>query len=518
MTARLSMLTVKPPNRRSIQEVVDAVISRHTFTAVLPPLSDVWWKRLLFSDDSDFRNDQLEFLGDAVIYATLTHVLFNKYPTANAHIYTQCRSALLSNATFCRISSKLDLSELDADVRKSLENKGFGRHCPVAKASKSSTKPIADLFETITAAYFIQAGFEATCEWTFRIFAPLIGAVREQCTLTLPRKRQVLSTKLPGKVDKRRRGTPSGSLRALRTPIIKPKITSLVVAPAPSTAHKGNQFMLNSNRSAEIAVTPKSIDPPSTAVKPERMPQPCPRSSTIKLLPLEIIDVDALFFPGSSLENCIDLTMDSDDDGEVGNTGYTGDIGNVGNAGFAGIAGHAGNASNVCDPGVAGVAYDDSDADNSDGDRTLVDAPCTSIHQKENISLVLPMSKDSSQRPSSAGSDDGGYRSDSGRRCSPDSEYDVELSLYEDMSMDSEDSSCEDTDLDSDNSLYEDMDVGNGDDDVYQEDHTEDPENIEDPDDEGMMRRMVKGGFRYFQAGIPLTTLSDDLGELQVYT
>lgn len=73
----------------TIQEAILAAISHQQFSAALPPLSDATWARLLVpSGTRDAHNDRLEFLGDALMYATIGRQLFTQIPDGTPHLYT----------------------------------------------------------------------------------------------------------------------------------------------------------------------------------------------------------------------------------------------------------------------------------------------------------------------------------------------------------------------------------------------------------------------------------------------
>ena len=90
----------------------------------------------------------------------------------------QCiRAALHSNATFSRLAEKLDILCVNATVLKALTALDFGEG---ASASQDKTrvriKATADLFETLVAAYCMEYGFNALCDWVCELYGPLIAA------------------------------------------------------------------------------------------------------------------------------------------------------------------------------------------------------------------------------------------------------------------------------------------------------------------------------------------------------
>ncbi|OCH96060.1 ribonuclease III [Obba rivulosa] len=161
----------------TIQESILALISHQHFNAALPPLTDATWAAILTpSPTRDMHNERLEFLGDALMYATIGRLLLAQIPDGSPHLYTCIRGALHSNRTFSRLAEKLDILAVSDSVLKALTLRTFGEGNPARLKNKPETKATADLFETIIAAYYLDRGFEALCEWVNDIYTPLIDA------------------------------------------------------------------------------------------------------------------------------------------------------------------------------------------------------------------------------------------------------------------------------------------------------------------------------------------------------
>jgi ribonuclease III len=111
-------------------------------------------------------NERLEFLGDAVLDLVVGHRLMTRYP--------QLREGELS-VTRAQVVSEAGLSDVAGQL-------GIGRWLLLGKGEEKSggrTKPsiLADAFEAILAAVYLDGGFEAACEMVQRLLAQRIETV-----------------------------------------------------------------------------------------------------------------------------------------------------------------------------------------------------------------------------------------------------------------------------------------------------------------------------------------------------
>ncbi|RPD55842.1 hypothetical protein L227DRAFT_579327 [Lentinus tigrinus ALCF2SS1-6] len=163
-----------------LQRAIERAINKPDYTASLPPLSEVTWKKLLEgTHQARAENDRLEFVGDALMYATLAPVLYAQYPNGTPHFYTCLRAVLHSNATFSSLAEKLDIMAVSNRVLQALTKRTFGEGALAPNKSKPEVKMTADMFETIIGAYYLENGFKALCEWVEEIYSPLIEVVAE---------------------------------------------------------------------------------------------------------------------------------------------------------------------------------------------------------------------------------------------------------------------------------------------------------------------------------------------------
>ncbi|THH34057.1 hypothetical protein EUX98_g163 [Antrodiella citrinella] len=169
-----------------IQTALNAAIANPSFSGALPPLSEDGWRKLVVSHTSETaaENDRLEFLGDALMYATIGKLLYTQCPQGSPHLYTVLRSALHSNATFSKLAEKLDVFAVSKVVLNALTAQTFGEGSLVRPKPRLAIKKTADLFEAVIGAYYMERGFEALYEWVNEIYAPLIVIAKKSFSAT----------------------------------------------------------------------------------------------------------------------------------------------------------------------------------------------------------------------------------------------------------------------------------------------------------------------------------------------
>ncbi|CCM05200.1 uncharacterized protein FIBRA_07409 [Fibroporia radiculosa] len=276
----------------AIQKAIISTINRPDFEAALPPLSDKTWLKLLSTTHhSRQENERLEFLGDALMYATIGRVLYAQIPDGTPHLYTlviyqNVRAALHSNTTFSHLAERLDILAVSGSVLRALTTKRFGEGASISTMkSKPQIKATADLFETIIGAYYLERGFESLCGWVQGIYKPLILVAEASFSNFRP---------IPNK-QKRKRGHDVEHRPRLVNPRKKPRLVQ-----STSTSR---------NRPPDLRFgllrSPQVNDEHGT--RPHILPPAAPHPSTTRLA-------------GTAAPIVIDLTLASDSSEDEGTT------------------------------------------------------------------------------------------------------------------------------------------------------------------------------------------------------
>ncbi|MBI5123752.1 ribonuclease III [Candidatus Roizmanbacteria bacterium] len=95
-------------------------------------------------------NERLEFLGDSVLSLITSVYLFKNYPNLKEGDYTEIKSAIVKMDSLAEAAKKIDLSNYL--LLSKGEEKGAGR---------SNNNILADCFEALIAAIFLDQNFEA---------------------------------------------------------------------------------------------------------------------------------------------------------------------------------------------------------------------------------------------------------------------------------------------------------------------------------------------------------------------
>src|SRR5881296_2212086 len=111
-------------------------------------------------------NQRLEFLGDAVLQLALTRELYEKFPAFNEGPLTKARAKLVNRRTLAVHGRKLGLGE-NLILSRGEELHG-GRERPSA---------LADTYEAVLGAIFLDGGFEAAREFILGQFLSAFGGL-----------------------------------------------------------------------------------------------------------------------------------------------------------------------------------------------------------------------------------------------------------------------------------------------------------------------------------------------------
>lgn len=107
-----------------------------------------------------FDNQRLEFLGDAVLQLTLSEELFRRMKSADEGVLTKARSQLVSTKALARIGRQLDLGPYILMGRGEEANGG-----------RSRENTLADAFEAIVGAIFLDGGLASAKTFVSKAFA-----------------------------------------------------------------------------------------------------------------------------------------------------------------------------------------------------------------------------------------------------------------------------------------------------------------------------------------------------------
>lgn len=121
-------------------------------------------------------NQRLEFLGDAVLGLVITNELFSKFPGFGEGPLTKARAQLVNRRTLAAQALRLDL----------------GGHLILSRGEELSggrvrQSALADCFEAVTGAIFLDGGYVAAQEFILRCFRGGFGELTEIPNLDNPK-------------------------------------------------------------------------------------------------------------------------------------------------------------------------------------------------------------------------------------------------------------------------------------------------------------------------------------------
>ena len=133
-------------------------------------------------------NQRLEFLGDAVLGLVLTCELYEKFPELGEGPLTKARAQLVNRRT------------LAAEARRV----GLGVNLILSRGEEASggrerQSALADAYEALLGAIFIDGGYDAAREFILRSFHDAFGAMKELPNLDNPKGelQELLQSKSP---------------------------------------------------------------------------------------------------------------------------------------------------------------------------------------------------------------------------------------------------------------------------------------------------------------------------------
>jgi ribonuclease-3 len=123
-------------------------------------------------------NERLEFLGDSVLNLVIAMRLYELRPAAREGDLSRMRARLVRGSTLTEVSTSMDLGQAIKLGEGELKSGGFRR-----------ASILADAFEALLGAIFIDGGYDACREVVLSLFDPLIEALPEAEDLKDPKTR-----------------------------------------------------------------------------------------------------------------------------------------------------------------------------------------------------------------------------------------------------------------------------------------------------------------------------------------
>jgi len=113
-------------------------------------------------------NQQLEFLGDAILQASLSDLLIEKHPNSSEGELTAMRASLANRHTLSELGRELGLAP-------------FLRVGTDAAREKihESTGALADVWEAILGAIFLDSGYENARSWAEKVYGERLAQAKK---------------------------------------------------------------------------------------------------------------------------------------------------------------------------------------------------------------------------------------------------------------------------------------------------------------------------------------------------
>jgi ribonuclease-3 len=109
-------------------------------------------------------NERLEFLGDGVLNCAVALLLYQRFPGLPEGHLSRLRANLVNQKSLCRIANGLGVGDELLLGEGELKSGGFRR-----------PSILADAFEALLGAVFLDGGFDAAARVVGRIYAPLLA-------------------------------------------------------------------------------------------------------------------------------------------------------------------------------------------------------------------------------------------------------------------------------------------------------------------------------------------------------
>ncbi|QNK01577.1 ribonuclease III [Dyella telluris] len=111
-------------------------------------------------------NERMEFLGDALLGVVVAELLYEAHPNASEGELSRLRAQLVNGQALAVLARELELGDELKLGSGELKSGGFRRD-----------SILADAFEALVAAVYLDAGFEACRTVVRELFEPLVAAI-----------------------------------------------------------------------------------------------------------------------------------------------------------------------------------------------------------------------------------------------------------------------------------------------------------------------------------------------------
>ena len=111
--------------------------------------------------------ERLEFMGDAVLQLFVSYLIFKEYPTLKEGEMSLIRSRLVRSDSLCELAKSLNIGEYLI--------LGVGEEKTGGRERKNI---LADAFESLMAAIYLDQGHEKSFEVVTKIFLPLVKQIK----------------------------------------------------------------------------------------------------------------------------------------------------------------------------------------------------------------------------------------------------------------------------------------------------------------------------------------------------
>jgi ribonuclease III len=115
---------------------------------------------------SAFHNERLEFLGDSILNCAIAAELFERFPRLPEGDLSRLRAHLVRQEALHQIAQTLDLGDYLRLGEGELKSGGFAR-----------PSILADAFEALIGAIFVDGGYAAAQGTVRRVYAPLLSGL-----------------------------------------------------------------------------------------------------------------------------------------------------------------------------------------------------------------------------------------------------------------------------------------------------------------------------------------------------